>query len=224
MTPVTPLTRRRFRRAADDGSGQEPHPRRIRRIVLTGGPGGGKSTAAQLLAREFANELWVLPESATLLYQGGMPRGVDQSGVRIAQRAIFSVQRSLERAHGIQHPDRIQLCDRGTIDGAAYWPDGVESFFRSMGTTHEAELGRYDAVIFLRTAAVVPGSYERDTAVRTEQTEQALALDEAIHGLYADHPRLITVESVDSLFGKLGEVTAEVRRLVAMSPAGAPRT
>ena len=51
------------------------------------------------------------------------------------------------------YPERILLCDRGTLDGAAYWPGEPEEFFAAIGTSLEAELARYDAVIFFETAA-----------------------------------------------------------------------
>jgi hypothetical protein len=66
-----------------------------------------------------------------------------------AQRAIFFVQRELESTSQAENA-AIVLCDRGTVDGAAYWP-GPQSFLDSVGTTLERELSRYDAVIHLRT-------------------------------------------------------------------------
>lgn len=192
-----------------DDRGRDP----VRRIVLTGGPGGGKSTIASFLAREFDRDVWVLPEAATLLYRGGMPRGKSDMGVQVAQRAIFSVQRSLEQAFGLQHPERLQLCDRGTVDGAAYWPDGHDAFFRMMGTSHELELSRYDAVIFLHTAATLPGGYERDQ-VRTEERDLAVELDERMYELWSPHPRLVSVRSTESFHAKLEIVVDAVRQLV----------
>ena len=47
------------------------------RIVLTGGPGGGKTTAADLFRREIGNRVVIVPEAATLLFQGGFPRSPD---------------------------------------------------------------------------------------------------------------------------------------------------
>ena len=38
-----------------------------RRIVLTGGLGSGKTTAADLLRRELVNRVVVVPEAATIL-------------------------------------------------------------------------------------------------------------------------------------------------------------
>jgi predicted ATPase len=196
------------------GEQETTAPRGTRRIVLTGGPGSGKSTAAAFLAREFVDDLWVLPESATLLYKGGMPRASSDMGQEVAQRAIYTVQRSLEDATLLQHPDRVQLCDRATVDGAAYWPDGPDAFFRAMGTTRSAELARYDAVVFMHTAAFMPAGYERDMDVRTEDTGEAIELDRRMRELYADHPVFLEIESSASFLDKLTRVRNAIDALL----------
>jgi predicted ATPase len=224
VDPARLLNRRRYRIGASATS--EPAPdvdvpeARPRRIVLTGGPGSGKSTAAAFLAREFVDDLWVLPESATLLYKGGLPRASGDLGQQVAQRAIFTVQRSLEDATALQHPDRVQLCDRATVDGAAYWPDGPDSFFQALGTSHARELQRYDAIVFMHTAALLPAGYERDMEVRTEDREQAIELDRRMHALYADHPRVIQVDSHASFLDKLSVVRNAIATLLR-TPSGA---
>ena len=43
------------------------------RIVLTGGPGGGKTTAADLFRREIGDREVVVPEAATLVVLGRVP-------------------------------------------------------------------------------------------------------------------------------------------------------
>ena len=40
----------------------------------------------------------------------------------------------------------LLLCDRGTVDGAAYWPGEPHHFFDEIESTLERELARYDAV------------------------------------------------------------------------------
>jgi predicted ATPase len=107
------------------------------RIVLTGGPGGGKTTAADLFSREIGDEITLVPESATILFAGGFPRVAESDAQRSVQRAIFEVQRSLEDVQSKLFPERVLLCDRGTVDGAAYWPDGTDGFFDAMGSTHQ---------------------------------------------------------------------------------------
>ena len=67
-----------------------------KRIVLTGGPGGGKTTAIDLLRREFSKQIVVVPESATMLFGGGIERGNAPHLVKAHQQAIFSLQKHLE--------------------------------------------------------------------------------------------------------------------------------
>lgn len=43
-----------------------------KRIVLTGGPGGGKTTALDLIRREFAGKIASVPEAATMIFSGGV--------------------------------------------------------------------------------------------------------------------------------------------------------
>ena len=147
------------------------------RIVVTGGPGGGKTTAADLFRREIGDRVVIVPEAATILFQGGFPRSPKPLAQRFAQTAIFHVQRHLEDVQAALYPDRTLLCDRGTIDGAAYWPGEPGDYFAAIGTTHEAELRRYDAVIFFESAAVGGSSIEGGNPVRNESIEEAVVLD-----------------------------------------------
>jgi hypothetical protein len=108
----------------------------------------------------------------------------------------------------------VQLCDRATVDGAAYWPDGHDAFFRAMGTTRSSELARYDAIVFMHTAARMPAGYERDMDVRTEGAEEAIELDERMRELYADHPTFIEIESSASFLDKLTRVRNAIDSLL----------
>ena len=63
------------------------------------------------------------------------------------------------------------LCDRGTVDGLAYWP-GPESFWDHVATTLEQQLARYDAVIHLRTPSAANG-YNQSNPLRTEGAAEA---------------------------------------------------
>ncbi len=75
------------------------------RIVLTGGPGGGKTTAADLFRRELGERVVIVPESATILFAGGFPRSKQVDACRSAQAAVFHVQRSLEDVQSALFPD-----------------------------------------------------------------------------------------------------------------------
>lgn len=195
-------------------------PRRVR-IVLTGGPGGGKTTAADLYRREMGERVVIVPESATLLFGGGFPR-VDEPGAReAAQRAIFHVQRNLEDLQEARFPERVLLCDRGTVDGAAYWPGPPEDFFAALGTSMQAELSRYDAVIFFETAAVGGIGIENGNRVRTESLDAAVALDHRLRALWSQHPRFVLVPHEPSFFAKLGAGLAAIEGIVETLERGA---
>ncbi len=182
-----------------------PGPAKLTRVVLTGGPGGGKTTAADLFRRELGPSVVVVPEAATLLFSGGFPRYSSLAARRAAQTAIFHVQRGLEDAQADVFEGRVLLCDRGTVDGAAYWPDGPDSFFTAHATTLREQLDRYDAVLFFETAAAGGSSIEGGNRWRTESAEAAVELDAALRTLYADHPRLVVIPHAPSFIHKVTE-------------------
>jgi predicted ATPase len=173
------------------------------RIVVTGGPGGGKTTALDLFRREIGDRIIVVPEAATVLYAGGFPRTREAEARRRAQAAIFAVQRNLEEAQAATYPRRLLLCDRGTVDGAAYWPDDPAGFFAAVGTTYERELARYDAVIFFESAAVGGIGIEGGNPVRIEPTAEAARLDGVLFDLWSAHPRLVRVRHQGSFVRKI---------------------
>src|ERR1044071_7743349 len=116
------------------------------RIAVTGGPGAGKTTIWRALSSLYPDQVVAVAEVATALFQQVFPRVRDADERRLVQHAIFVVQRDLEDFHAARAAsDQILLCDRGTPDGAGYWPDGVDAFFGAMSTRWEAELARYDA-------------------------------------------------------------------------------
>jgi hypothetical protein len=185
------------------------------RIVLTGGPGGGKTTAADLFGREIGEDVTLVPESATILFAGGFPRVGESGAQRSVQRAIFEVQRSLEDVQSKLFPDRILLCDRGTVDGAAYWPDGVDGFFEAMGSTHEAELARYDVVLFFETAATGGMAMRSGNRYRTESDEEAVDLDRRLRALWSPHPNFHLVPHNPSFLRKITVGLAILESVVA---------
>ena len=173
------------------------------RIALTGGPGGGKTTAADLFRRELGERVVIVPESATILFGGGFPRRRELEARRSAQSAIFHVQRCIEDVQSASFPDRVLLCDRGTVDGAAYWPNGDSDFFRAMGTSFDTELARYDAVVFFETAAVAGTSIEGGNAIRNESIREAVEIDTRLRGLWSRHERFLFVPNSSSFFQKI---------------------
>jgi predicted ATPase len=173
------------------------------RVVLTGGPGGGKTTALDLFRRELGGEVTVVPEAATMLFSGGLQRSDLPSVSKCIQRTIFNLQKSLEDIKLSMHPDRLLLCDRGTLDGVAYWPDGENGFFDSMETTLEQELARYDAVIFFETAASNGNLISSNNPIRTESSKEACVLDKKLQQIWSKHPNYHFVKSSESFVKKI---------------------
>jgi len=181
---------------------------RRRRIVLTGGPGGGKTAVLELVRQSFCSHVKVLPEAAGILFAGGFPRGGDGETRRAAQRAIFYVQRELELAADAENL-AIVLCDRGTVDGTAYWP-GPDDFWAALGTTLDEQLRRYDAVIHLRTPALGQG-YNHQNPLRLESAAQAAEIDERLASAWTRHPRRFEVASTPDFLDKAGRVLEILR-------------
>jgi hypothetical protein len=151
----------------------------------------------------------VLPEAASVVFGGGFPREEDPECKRAAQRAIFHVQRELENA-GDSHNPAIVLCDRGTLDGLAYWPGSVDDFWSSLGSTIAEQLARYDAVIHLRTPAPEYG-YNKQNPLRTESAAVAAEIDGRILQAWQAHPRRFVIESTAQFLDKAAKALEILR-------------
>lgn len=181
-----------------------------KKVVLTGGPGAGKTAVLELVRRQFCRHLRVLPEAASILFEGGFPRSRKPSTKHPLQRAIYHVQRELEAWGEATADCAVLLCDRGTVDGAAYWPE-PPPFWEALRTTRQAELARYAAVIHLRVPSPSRG-YNHANPHRIETPEEAAAIDEKILALWEGHPRRVVIESEPLFFDKAGEALEALRR------------
>jgi predicted ATPase len=183
----------------------------IRRVVLTGGPGAGKTAALELVKQLFCKHVMVLPESAGIVFGGGFPRRPEHRTRQAAQRAIFYVQRELENSAESQNPAVI-LCDRGTVDGGAYWT-GSPDMWTSVGTRLQAQLARYSAVIHLRVPTADEG-YNKSNPLRLESAEEARTIDDRIANLWSAHPHCYTIEAAESFLTKATRVLNVLREQV----------
>jgi predicted ATPase len=165
-----------------------------RLVVLTGGPGGGKTAVLEIARKHFAERVIVLPEAATIVFGGGFPRGPTAVARRAAQRAIFRVEVELETMAIEEGHAGVVLCDRGTVDGAAYWPDAPKTFWRAVETTHAAELARYSTVIHLHTPSA-GGGYNHANRIRSEGADEAALIDARIAAAWSTHPRRFFIDS-----------------------------
>jgi predicted ATPase len=166
-------------------------------IVITGGPGGGKTTFLHWL-RETAPDperFLPVPEAATRLIQSGM-----RPGSSVFQEEIIALQVATEWVSQAEAaPGQILICDRGTLDGLAYWKLlglPVHEFFEMSGMSLQDHLDRYTGVIHLRAAAKgAVNHYQRIDFGRPEPPEEALRIDQTLLDIWSAHPCFHLVEN-----------------------------
>jgi predicted ATPase len=187
----------------------------FRRVAISGGPGGGKSTVAAAAGRELGAHVVVVPEVATHLLGGFFPSIADADERRAVQRAIYHVQLQLEAVHrGRAEADTVLLFDRGLVDGAAYWPEGSDAFFADMGLDASSARERYDAVVFLESAAAGGLPILGDNPARNEGRDEAVRVDAALRRVWQEHPQFRFVGHTQTFETKVKNALDELRKLV----------
>src|SRR5690606_30911391 len=164
-------------------------------IVISGGPGGGKTTALDLFRRELIGEVAVIPESASAIFSCGIKRAESPEMIKAIQKMIYYHQKNIEYVYNLQHNFDLFLCDRGTLDGLAYWPENEQSFLTEMKTTFEEEISKYDAVIFFETGAISGKDIRSNNPYRTEDSQKAIELDQKLKNIWKRHPSFHVVKS-----------------------------
>jgi tRNA (Thr-GGU) A37 N-methylase len=170
-------------------------------IVLTGGPGGGKSTLIEDLRQDSdsAGHFVALPEAVQYARFIGI-----SPAEKLFQRAVVQLQIGLEEALGrTLGPDdpRPIVCHRGSLDPLAFWLQrGWEEaeFFALAGLSRAEHYRRYAAVIHLVTAADgVLREYTRwPQAHRPEEPDEAIQLDRWLEAAWGGHPRYTRLDNV----------------------------
>lgn len=181
-------------------------------IVVTGGPGGGKTTLLEKARLQFCRHVLVLPESATLLFRGGFWRRESTKAREAAQIAIFHVQRQLESIALDEQGAIAILCDRGTLDGEAYWPDpNKDDFWEQSHSDRSQELARYRTVIHLESPPMKDG-YNHKNEFRIENPQQATQIDHRVRMAWRGHPNHFVVEAHHDFDFKAGQAFEILRR------------
>lgn len=170
------------------------------KVVLTGGPGGGKTALIEELAHDpaWAGRVAALPEAIFCMRHVGIsPRD------KLFQRVMVHLQMALEDglalALGSDDP-RVILCHRGTLDPLAYWLDRgwpEDEFFAFTGTTLEDHYRRYAAVIHLVTAADgALEAYKRWPESHCPETpEEAIQIDRLLQQAWGSHPNYFRIDN-----------------------------
>ncbi|WP_413586036.1 AAA family ATPase [Bdellovibrio sp. HCB274] len=125
---------------------------KVKKIVLTGAPSSGKSSALVAIEQLNLPHVALVPESAVVLLKGGFPAPAhdDLEQIRAFQKSILVVQENLEDICMRRTPNATHMIlDRAKLDGAAFWPPGVVDYLSNFPVQVDEELAKYDHVIFL---------------------------------------------------------------------------
>ncbi len=189
---------------------------KIVKIVVTGGPCGGKSTALSYIKRTAeAHGFRVLTvgETATELIRGGVApwtcaTNATYQGFQIALQ-MYKEEIFLAAAKTMDADKLLLVCDRGLLDNRAYMTE--EEFFSclaSRGDTLDGYLCRYDAVFHLVTAARGAEAFystENNTA-RTETPAEAREVDDRLLLAWAEHPHRVVLDNRGDFADKMARL------------------
>lgn len=193
-------------------------PKSLPRIVLTGGPCSGKSTAIETLKKDFGYAVHFVPEVATMVIsQVGLdPSKGDAATRRNFQRIIARVQRSFEEASELQALNdgkSALVLDRGVLDGAAYMEGGLNEFERVCGTATEYEYSQYDLVVFLgMPSREVFEKQKANNPARSETWAEAYRVSGKTLEAWLRHPNLQLVGETTTWQEKVGKVRHLIRK------------
>lgn len=210
-----------FRLSLDDLTKMmEERSMQITKIVITGGPCAGKTTAMTWIQKEFEKKgyrVLFVPETATELITGGVAPWTCGSNLDY-QKCQVRLQKEkeavFEQAALTMDTGKVLIvCDRGVLDNKAYMTqEDFDAVMRALGTNEVAERDQYDAVIHMVTAA--KGALEAYTlannAARTETPEQAAALDDKLIAAWTGHPHLRVIDNSTAFEEKLRRVVKEI--------------
>ncbi|MES2803391.1 MAG: ATP-binding protein [Bdellovibrionota bacterium] len=183
-----------------------------KKLAITGGPSGGKTTLIEVLKKEFGSKIKVAPEAASILYKGGFPRIKNYAGYYHAQLAIVSTLHHIEDLLVASHPDALIVCDRGSLDSLAYWPDNANHFFKNINSDRQTELARYDWVLHLDTATA--GDYDTTNEIRPESLHEALMLNDKVRSSWEGHPHRQIITAENDFFSKMKKATDIVAEIL----------
>lgn len=194
----------------------------MKTIVLTGGPCAGKTTALNRIVEVFTQRgyaVFTLPESPTLFNQAGVDFLTKDKRLFLeTEKALLDFQMQMEdqfsRIAQADGRPALLVCDRGTMDIAAYMPQEVWQAILDESKKNPVELRdkRYDAVIHMCTAAKGAEKYYtlENNQSRTESPELARMLDDKLISAWEGHPHLRVVGNGTDFEGKLQRVISEI--------------
>ena len=205
----------------------------MKKIVLTGGPCAGKTTALVRIMEHFSNlgyKVFTVPEVPTMITQSGWSYLTTNhdfyfEGELVILQMQLALEESIERmANTITDQPCLMVCDRGTMDISAYIsPEMWEELAQRVGKTTAELRNRYDAVLHLVSAADGAEQYytTANNAQRYEQADEAglqLArdLDKKVMAAWKDHPCLRVIGNGQDFERKLRRVLTKISEVLGL--------
>lgn len=193
----------------------------ITKIVITGGPCAGKTTALSRIQTAFTDlgyAVVFIPETATELITGGiapwtLERNLDyqlcQMKLQLEKEKIFA-----EGAEKLLGKEKVLVvCDRGAMDNKAYMTEAeFANVLRLLGRSETELRDEYDAVFHLVTAAkgAVDFYTTANNGARTETAEEAAQADDRLISAWTGHPHFRVIDNSTDFEGKINRLIAEI--------------
>lgn len=184
---------------------------KIIRCVLTGGPCGGKSSAADYVKR--SAQLWgvkvlFVPEVYTVVVANGVeyPGESDSDALFDFQKIVLRLQIEMENTfnefaeqYAAKGEKVLVLLDRGFVDVKAYTPANVwRRLLRHFGfETEEVLMARYDMILHMDSVAVDAEHYysTEGHTTRYETVDESKELDSALVAAWIAHPSHFRIDN-----------------------------
>ncbi|MGZ5280528.1 MAG: hypothetical protein ACXWC9_11320, partial [Pseudobdellovibrionaceae bacterium] len=110
-------------------------------------------------------------------------------------KAFYHFQKDIEELYSSNEKQKLFICDRGSLDDLASWPDTPRSFFHEVRSSLKDELKRYDWVIALENEAT-----NKNTNIQVFRDPQVF---------WEKHPNYISISS-ESGFSFCATAVAEI--------------
>ncbi len=199
---------------------------KIVKIVITGGPCGGKTTAMNWIRDAFSKEGYTVlfvPESATQLIVGGVSPttcGTNADFQICLSRLQIATEDAFYKGGCTMPADRLLLvCDRGVMDNRAYMSEEeFDAVQKALGVTEKELLDRYDAVFHLVTAADGAENFytTANNTARSETPAEAISLDEKLRAVWSAHPSLSVIDNSTDFKGKMERLIDAIGEFLAL--------
>lgn len=203
---------------------------KVYKIVLTGGPCGGKSEILEKLIQHYSQQenlkVFVVTETATEVINSGLSF-LEMNSPYNFQKIIMERQLNKENTMytGIDNSplEEINLVflDRGLIDNKAYLPakrsqKDFDSLLQSHSLNEITILDNYDLVIDLISLATTnPEKYEcNSNTARYEDVEMAKTIDKKITEAWLGHSNIHHIYPTEEIKQKLEIVLGYIEQLI----------